>query len=61
MQEKPFYDSQNIDLIGYNSNIADDEEQDEEEEEYVFSLCWSVTVWITFEDTVCVFFCFCHW
>ena len=47
-------------VIGYDSDIvtaesADDEEQDEEEDEYVFSLCWSVTVWITFEDNVCIF------
>ena len=47
-------------VIGYDSDIvtaesADEEEQDEEEDEYVFSLCWSVTVWITFEDNVCIF------
>ena len=47
-------------VIGYDSDIvtaesADDEEQDEEEDEHVFSLCWSVTVWITFEDNVCIF------
>ena len=46
-------------VIGYDSDIvtaesADDEEQDEEAE-YVFSLCWSVTVWITFEDNLCIF------
>ena len=45
-------------VIGYDSDIvtaesADDEEQDEDE--YVFSLCWSVAVWITFEDNVCIF------
>ena len=60
MQEKPFYDCQNIDLIGYNSNIAYDEEQDEEEEYVFFSFLVGDSVDNILRHCLC-FFCFFHW